>query len=127
MEKIRLLELAAIMEGLNESMLKDLPIKASYWISKLAKKVEKEFREFEEARMKLIKKYAQTDANMQLITKDNRYQFGKNQEAFDTEFKELGNMEIELDVNKIPISLFGDSQVSPSVMYAIEQFIDDSK
>lgn len=126
MIKLELLELRAIMEGLNTIMTDHLPIKASYWVSKLAKKIDKEFGHSEEARMLLVKKYGELDENGNLISKGSQYNI-KDRLAFDKEFNDLMKTEIDLDFNKIPLSLFGDADVTPASLLALDKFIDETK
>lgn len=126
MIKIKLEEIREIVPGIGSILMDHLPIKASYWISKLAKKMDKEFKHFEEARMILIKKYGEVDEKGELVIKDNQYIF-KDRESFDKEFTELRATEIEIDFNPIPLSMLGECQVTPASLLALDKFIDDTK
>jgi len=125
MIKIQLGELRNIAEGLNEILTKELPIKPAYWFGKLGKKVHKELAEFEENRVKLIKKYASKDDKGEFIVKDNKYEF-EDKEAFNSEFIELAGTEIEIDFNPISIEQLGDAKITPVIMMALEKFMEET-
>lgn len=126
MVKVELERLREITMGLGTIIGDHLPIKASYWISKLTRKIETEFKHFEEARLVLVKKYGDVDEKGELVIKDNQYVF-KDRVSFDKEFAELRATEIEIDFNPIPLSMFGDCNVTPASLLALDKFIDDTK
>lgn len=120
---IKLGELKEIIEGLNEILEKELPVKPAYWFGKLAKMIKKEMSDFEDARLNLVKKYAIKDENGNFIIEDNRYKLTDNT-AFETEFMELISTEIDIDFIPVSIDQLGDVKVSPVVMIGLDKFIE---
>ena len=126
MIKIQLLELQSITGGLNDISSKVIPVKASYWIGKLIKKLEKEIKDFEEARMKLVDQYGMKDKDGQLIIEKNQYVI-EDKASFDKEFNELQSTEIEIDFPPIALSSFKDAEVTPGSMLVLDKFIAGDK
>ena len=124
MVTVKLGKLREIIEGLNEILSKELPVRPAYWFGKLAKKIQKEFVEFEDNRMVLVKKYALRDENMEFIVEDNKYKFA-DIEAFNIGYKELSDTETEIDFNQITLEQLGDIKISPAVMIWLDKFIGD--
>ena len=75
-----------------------VPIKTTYRIGKLEKKMEKIVKDFNEARQKLFLKYGTTDEK----TKQMNI-LPENVEAFQKEIEDFVNQEIEIEV--MPVSL----------------------
>ena len=122
MVNINLGELREIVEGLNEVLNKELPIKPAYWLGKLAKKIQKEFAELEENRMKLVQKYARKGENGQPLVENNKFLFA-DQGSFDLQYKELIETDIEIDFIPIALDKLGDVKLSPIAMIGLEKFL----
>lgn len=124
MVTVKLGELREIIEGLNEVMSKELPIKPAYWLGKLAKKVQAEVHDFEESRLRLVQKYALRGEDGQpIVGADNKYRFADT-DAFNAEFSELTETETTIDFSPIPINAFGDVKLSPIAMIGLDKFIE---
>ena len=81
----------------------DLPIKSSYWLSRLAKAAEAEMKTLEDARIKLVKRLGEDDgAGNYSIPADAM-------EAFTAEMAELLDVSVELPGDKIKLDSLGDS------------------
>ena len=126
MIKIKKEEIRTVVAGLADISTRPLPVKTSYWIAKLAKKMEKKVKDLEIDRMILLGVHGKRDENNQLIINDGHYMM-TDKEAFDKEFKALTDEEIEVEFNKIPLSLFGNASVTPASLIALEKFIDEEK
>lgn len=114
--KLKLGELNIVLESLNKLIDKEIPIKTSYKLSKLTKKLIDEHSIYEENRMKLINKYAEKDADNNIIInkKDNSTtMIGENKINFNKEFTELINIEMELEFEKIKLDDLGEISISP--------------
>lgn len=121
---IKLEELPRMAEALVSLSKRDFKAKTAYRISKISKKVLKEFETFSEQRMKVIKKYGLKDDSGELITKDGHYQF-EDREAFEAEVKELLETEIQLNVETLSIEDFGDCELSPSELAGLGNLIKE--
>lgn len=121
--KFKLGELKFVLERLGEILVveKDgkavpqkMPVKTSYWINKAVGKIEREYRDFEQERIKLLKRYWQLDENGQPKTNENGYDLGENQEAFGKELIPLLNEETEeIQYPSFPVEAFGNAELAP--------------
>lgn len=114
--------LKAIEEPLIKLVKLELPIKTSYKLSKILKKVGQELADLEEERVKLVKKYGDQDDESQSIqVKDS-----EKYEEFAREFGELLQEEITLDFDPISIDALGDEATfSPAELAALEMLFKD--
>ena len=127
MIKIKQEELPNIVVGLTDIITQSLPIKVAYWIKKLATgKIEKKARDFEKDRMAIINLYGKRDDKGQLVIENHNYVLS-DRETFDKEMFNLRNREIEIEFNKIPLSIFGNANVTPASLIALDKFIDEDK
>jgi len=126
--KIKAGELKIIAEGLSEILKIDLPVKPSYWLARIANKVESEMMAFETIRMNLIKKYAKKDKKGGFIfiqDKDKKQQYDISDiDAFNKEFNELFSQEIEIDVNPIKLDSLGDIKIKPLILAKLGKIIE---
>ena len=126
--KIKTGELKIIAEGLSEILKIDLPVKPSYWLARIANKVESEMMAFETIRMNLIKKYAKKDKKGGFIfiqDKDKKQQYDISDiDAFNKEFNELFSQEIEIDVNPIKLDSLGDIKIKPLILAKLGKIIE---
>ena len=123
MVTIKLGELREVFTGMDEVMSKELPIKTAYWLGKLAKKITKEARDFEEARMKLVEKYVLRDEHMKPRIEDGKYQFA-NPAAYEADYRELADTDVEVDFTPITEAQLGDVKISPLAMMGLEKFLN---
>lgn len=117
--KIKVGELKIIGEGLEEILTKEIPIKPAYWLARFLNKLQSEFGAFEKARMHLIDKHVKLDENNKpLFKKDkegkdtNRYDIA-DMDAFQKEFDQLAEEEIEIDFKPIKLADLGDIKIKP--------------
>ncbi|MDD2496272.1 MAG: hypothetical protein PHS24_05215 [Bacilli bacterium] len=121
---IKLGNLPNILESMSNLLQKEMPIKISYKLSKLNKKLVEEYQQFEESRKLLINKYALKDSEDNIVTQDNIVQFNQdNLVLFNDEFEELLNIEFEIDFECIKIDDLGDINISPIDLMILEDFI----
>ena len=111
--KITINEAYNIFQNLNELADKDLPIKTSYKILKLAKQLQIEMDVMEESRKKIAAKYSEDGES---VDADKVSDFRKD-------FAEILNQEIEVEWEKIPIEELGDIKLNVKTMSAIEQLV----
>lgn len=119
--KVKLASIINSVEGLNNILKKELPVKAAYWLTKLSHKLESEIKQFTETRNRLIKKYGEQKDNDWLVNPEDKEKY----EKFKNEMEELLNTEVDIDINPIAIKQLGDVKISAIDMMAIEPFLTD--
>lgn len=128
--KIKVGELKVIGEGLSEILGKELPVKPSYWLARIATKLDSELRAFEKARVNLVIKYARKDEKGNPIVKKDKD--GKptrdydvpDMDAFNKEYDELAEQEIEININPIKLDALGDINLKPIILAKLEKIIE---
>jgi len=126
--KLKLGELNTILESLNKLIDKEISIKTSYKLSKLTKRLIDEHSIYEKNRMKLINKYAEKDADNNIIInkEDNSTtMIGENKINFNKEFTELINIEMELEFEKIKLDDLGEISISPRNLLYLNFLFDE--
>ena len=125
--KLKLGELRSIIDALPKVLEEKLPVKTSYWLSRAAVDITKEFQVFEETRKKMIegkygKKYTKdkkvdgkvVEKKGELIMVESEDREGNkistyvltDQEAFNKEFMELAEQEVTIKYEPRPIDDF---------------------
>jgi len=101
--------------------------KLSYILSKIAKKINSELEDIDKERLKIVEKYADKDERgKNKITSDNRILL-KDNEAFNKEWLDFLETEIELDVWLIPWKAIEIVKPIPNEMIALEKFMEEPK
>lgn len=126
MIKVKISDLLNATETLQKLAQKDFKAKLAWTISKLLKQAEAEIQSFNETRMTLVKKYGEKDENDELITDDkgNCKIVQECIDDFSNELDELLNTEVEINANKIQMSLLEDVKFTPADMAVLEPFVD---
>ena len=123
-------ELKVIGEGLSEILEKELPVKPSYWLSRIAIKLDSELKAFEGARVKLVIKHAKKDEKGNpIVLKDKSGKPTRNydvtdMDAFNKEYDELAEQEIEININPIKLDTLGDINLKPVILAKLEKIIE---
>lgn len=97
--KVKLSEVYVSVPVLSKALDLELPINVSYKVMKLVNSLNTELKNIEEQRVKLVKKYSDSDQNN--VLEDKKQEFLK-------EFSLLLEEEIEVSWEKLPISSFGN-------------------
>jgi len=101
--------------------------KLSYILSRIAKKINSELEDIDKERLKIVEKYADKDERgKNKITPDNRILL-KDNEAFNKEWLDFLETEIELDVWLIPWKAIEIVKPIPNEMIALEKFMEEPK
>jgi len=127
--KLKLGELNIVLDSLNKLIDKEISIKTSYKLSKLTKRLIDEHSIYEKNRMKLINKYAEKDADNNIIInkEDNSTTvIGENKINFNKEFTELINIEMELEFEKIKLDDLGEISISPRDLLYLNFLFDEN-
>ena len=98
----------------------------SFQLARLIKALNKEIVLFEDAREKLVEKFCEKDKFGQRIILDNgtvKVQEGKIEEC-NKELKDLLEVQIEINANKIREEELEEAQLSPSQVMMILEFVE---
>jgi hypothetical protein len=115
---IRMSELREITGSLSKVLSQDLPIKQAYRMSKMAKAINSELKEFNEMREKLIRKYGERDEQGNISVKEKANEFNE-------EFQPLLEEEIELSLIPIDLNEIQNVKLSPIDIANLEPFLDE--
>lgn len=124
---IKINDLVNCTDALRALSEKDMKAKLAYSTAKLLKVADTEMSGFNDARMKLIEKYGNKDENGNLIKddKDNVKIDNENIAEFSEELNDLLDTQVELNANKLKLSMLETLDFSPAEMFALEPLIED--
>lgn len=89
-----------------------LPIKASYGISRIKAKVDSEVSLFKEKNFELIRQYGEL-----VDEKTQKYQVTtENMEKYQDDINKMAELEIDIEVNKIDVADLGDIKIEPELL-----------
>ena len=125
--KVQLGEIRAMLEGLKVALDLDFEdITVGYWLAKAQRQLIPEFVTFDQARLKLAKRYARKDDEGVLIVDEEKGQYVMdNQEAFDLEIGTLAEQKAEIGYNPIPVSDITGVVMKGSVIAQLGRLIGD--
>lgn len=111
MIKIKIEEMADSVDSLGELTKVSLPIKVSYWISRLITKVNRELKHFSEQRDKLIESLGEQK-------EDGEYRVTKDKlSEYKDKLHEMMQVEIEIEgIDKISIQDLGNIQIQANAL-----------
>lgn len=120
--KIKFYDIKNSEETLNKLMNQDLPFKYARKLQKNLKRINDELMFFEGKRKELLEKYGEISDNILRVKEENK-------EKYLEEYKEMLNTEIELDIEKIPISFLENSNIklSPYDINNLEFILDETE
>lgn len=100
--------------------------KKAFVMARLAREVEKEVTTFENTRMELIRKYANTDENGEMIVDDNGnvHLSEENVKSCNQELLEGLSQEIELNVSPLQYDWFDSIELTMTEADAFEPFME---
>ena len=118
--KISLGNLRDSRPALNVLMDKELDITTAFKLSKLVKIVDKELKDLEDFRMKLIKKYGVYDDKKKAFTVK-----GDNQPKFYEEFGKLLDTKVEIKFTKLSFKDLGDIKITAKQLSLLDHFVKE--
>ena len=129
--KFKLNEIRLATDGLAEILEKELPVKTAYWLARFLDKVNSENASMEKARINLVKKHAKKDdKGNPMFVKDkddkdtNQYDI-PDVDAFQNEFIELTNEEVEIEFKPIKLEQLGDIKLKPLTLAKLGKIIEE--
>jgi len=118
-------EIFASREPLEKLTGKELPVKVSLDLARVANKLNAEWQTIDRVRIGLITKYGKADKeNPQQIRVDPE---GENYPKFVEEINELMGQETEVVIEKVKLPQEVDGkplQIEPNILMALEKFIE---
>ena len=105
-------------EPLRKLIEQKFPVIVSYKLSKLAQKLNEQFKVVEEVRQGLIKKYGKADDKGQIAVS----QESKDWVKFVDEFNELMAQEVEIVIEKVKLP--ETFEIEPSILMALDKFVE---
>ena len=119
MKLAEVVEIGNIIKGLVAGTDK-FPITVAFKFKKIYNAIEKDIENFEEQRNELFKKYGTRIENNDIeISKENVPDYKKEIDALlATEINDIESIEIKL-------SEFGNKEVEPKILWALERFIKE--
>lgn len=112
------------VESLNKMNGLKLPVKTSFILAKLSRKIDEALKDYQKTLSDLQDKHAQKDEVGEKVVVDDIIQFN-DKEAFATEFTELLDCESNIKSKKITLAGFGSVQVEPSLLYHLDWLIEE--
>lgn len=96
-----------------------LPVTTAFKLGRVVSKVDSELHIFDEQRMKLIKDLGEDIGDSQYKIKD------ENLETFNTSMQALLDVEIDIEIQQLSASEFGDAEITARELMVIEWLIKD--
>lgn len=120
--KVTLGEALTMVQFLPKLLDKEIEFKQAYWLGRATDQLQNELRAFEKARFKLIEKYGKKDKDGELIEKDGKYNI-TDTDAFQKDFDEIANIEIEIKYEPISVDKFEGTKISAEVLLGLGKLI----
>ena len=120
--KIKIEDLLVRRAALDKVLVKDLPFKLSYRLTRIASKFMTEMKIIEKTRVDMIKSIGKEQENGSFKLEEP-----KQQKRFKEEWEDFTQQEIELDIQKIPFELLEEGKVELSAydMANLELFLTE--
>ncbi len=126
--KVKNADVRAIMS--NEVAIfsvRKLEVKTIYWLSRLEKELVKNFRLFEEERIKLVNDLCVRDEKGRPVVQDGKFKFQTQEirQELNKKIDELASLEIEIGIDKLKLPLEQLKDViNADEIILLEPFID---
>ena len=120
----QMIDSVSALRDINE---KKMPAKTAYQFARIIREIERELKNFQEARNKLIERYGKKDESGKLIEdKDGNIEiFPDKQEAFKKEADELMLSKIHVNCEQIELKDITENEFSPGEIGNLFLFIKE--
>lgn len=125
------MKLAVIVnEDFRKALMKlskqSIPLKTSFKLKGVVKKVDEEFQKYEECRQSALNKFGKKDEEGKLVL-DDKSNATFDQEGLHSFIKELQDLtQVDIEVNKIKVSDLGDKvEMSTEELFILEQLLEE--
>lgn len=104
-----------------------IPAKAAFQIARLIRELDKENKTFDESRVKALQEYGERDENDEIKTTPEGNVILKPDkiEEYNNKIQELLDTQIQINAEKISLSLLENAEVSPIEILNLEPFIEE--
>ncbi len=112
--QFKLLEVLEMKESLSNIISQPLPIKVSFKMSKIIKAIDEELEIYNNKNNDLIRKYGEETEDGKIKVSDD------NRESYFKEYKELLDVDIEIQLDPISVNDLGDNlAIKPIDLYKL--------
>lgn len=116
--RLKLAQLLAMQQPLRDLMQQQMPAKAAFRMTRIARQVDQELQTVEEQRVELIKKFGEQSEEGGWQVKP------ENVTVFQSEYQDMLDEEVDLDVSPIPAEMLEDAHMTPAALGAIEPLLE---
>lgn len=110
--------------GISKLLNEELPIGASFALSKNVRNIENALEPFESERRRLIERYSIKDENNEIIREGNSVRIAEEHvETWNNSIKELKMIEQDIEISEIKLSDISDVKISVAELRSIEFMI----
>jgi hypothetical protein len=104
-----------------------IPAKVAFQIARLIRELDKENKTFDESRVKALQEYSERDENGEIKTspEGNVVLRQDKIEEYNNKIQELLDTQIQVNAEKISLSLLENLELSPVEMLNLEPFISE--
>lgn len=120
--KLKLGDIYVMMEHVKGLADLDVPIRTAFRITKLTQAITPDFEALENQRVGLVQKHG---CPIEGSVNGDFEVPPENRQAFHAEFAELLDEEVEIALEPIPLSAFGDVNVSASMLMGLDKVLVD--
>ena len=110
--------------GISKLLNEELPIGASFALSKNVRNIENALEPFESERRRLIERYSIKDENNEIVREGNSVRIAEEHvETWTNSIKELKMIEQDIEISEIKLSDISDVKISVAELRSIEFMI----
>jgi D-lyxose ketol-isomerase len=124
---VKIQDIVNAIETFNVMSNKEMPIKTSFKVARIAKELDKEYQLFNETRRKAIETYGEKDENgeLKIDDKGNVALIPDKIETFSAEMNELLNNEVSLNTEPFTLSELEGITLTPAQTSTLLPFVEE--
>lgn len=124
---VKIQDIVNAIETFNVMSNKEMPIKTSFKVARIAKELDKEYQLFNETRRKAIETYGEKDENgeLKIDDKGNVALIQDKIETFSAEMNELLNNEVSLNTAPFTLSELEGITLTPAQTSTLLPFVEE--
>lgn len=124
---VKIQDIVNAIETFNVMSNKEMPIKTSFKVARIAKELDKEYQLFNDTRRKAIETYGEKDENgeLKIDDKGNVALIQDKIETFSAEMNELLNNEVSLNTEPFTITELEGITLTPAQTSTLLPFVEE--
>ena len=124
---VKIQDIVNAIETFNVMSNKEMPIKTSFKVARIAKELDKEYQLFNDTRRKAIETYGKKDENgeLKIDDKGNVALIQDKIETFSAEMNELLNNEVSLNTEPFTLSELEGITLTPAQTCTLLPFVEE--